>query len=508
MKHIKLPVFIPPFLILILSAVYSFSNPESFLSQTTKINTWILDTFGPLFSVAALCFLIICVVAYISPLGRKRIGGPEAQPLFSRWKWFSVTLCTTIATGILFWGTAEPLYHLHGPPTGMGIEANSPEAITFSMSTMYMHWSFIPYGIYTIASLMFALMYYNQQQPFSLGAMLYPILGHRAQGKLGNIIDAICLYTLVAGMAASLGTGILMLTGGMDRIMGIPYGKFTMGIVASLIVITFIVSAASGLMKGIRILSDLNVKIFIGLAVFVFIFGPTTTILSVGWEGIQEFIIHFFDRSLIGVAGGDHTWAKSWTIFYWANWLAWTPISAMFLGRIAKGYTVREFIHFNLIFPSLFACAWMMIFSGSSLGLDIATEATPMYDVLKEEGGSSKVIFALLEALPLTTIMSIMFLAVAFISFVTAADSNTSVMGGISTNILHNEDGATSPLSIKIIWGSLIGVVAYVMVAFSDNGIEGIKMLSNLGGLPALFLVILIAIGMIKTIIQHDKING
>lgn len=487
---------------------FSLWNTNSFISITTKINGWILETFGELISVSVLFFLSLSIIAYFSPLGKVKIGGENAEPLLTKWRWFSITLCTTIATGILFWGTAEPLFHLHAPLEGLGIETNSNSAIRFSISTMYLHWTFIPYGIYTMAGLAFAWSYYNLKQPFSLGAMIYPAVGKRAIGSVGKVVDAISLFSLIAGMAASLGAGLIILAGGLESLAGIKYSYITLGFMAVLIVGTFIISSVSGLQKGIKTLSDINIKIFIGLAVFIFLFGPTLFILKWGFVGIWEFISTFFSRSLIGLAPEGKQWANSWTVFYWSNWLAWTPITALFLGKIAKGYTVKEFIRINLLYPSLFSIVWMMIFSNTSLYFDTLDVSAPLYSILTSEGGVSKVIFAILGELPLAQITSIVFLIAAFLSYVTAADSNTSAMSGISSN--SNDKNDEPYIWMKIVWGILIGTIAWVMISFSGNGqtsgLDGIKMLSNLGGLPALFLMLVVALGMVKMIWKSYKV--
>ncbi len=483
--------------------IYSIVDTEKFLDVTTLLYNGILDRFGFLFSISALIFLVLCLVVYFSPISKVTIGGKSATPILTKWRWFTITLCTTIATGILFWGTAEPLFHLHAPPASLVIAPNTAEAASFSLSTMYMHWSFIPYGFYTLVGLMFALTYYNLKQPFSLGSLLYPLIGNRVHGRASTIIDIISLFSLVAGMAASLGAGILILSGGLDRIAGIPYNYWTLGLITITIVSVFIISAASGLMKGIRILSDINAKVFIILAVFVFVFGPTIYLIRFGGQAFVEFISNFFQRSLIGVVTPDVEWAKSWTIFNWGNWLAWTPITALFLGRISFGYTVRQFIHFNLIFPALFACLWMMVFSGTVINFDMVGEGSPLYAVLNQEGGSSRVIYAIFDRLPFSIIVSYLFLGVSFLSYVTAADSNTSAMSGISSTGISPESSEPS-VYIKIVWGVIIGAIAWTMVAFSGEGstqgINGIKMLSNIGGFPVLFFVILVAMSMVKLI--------
>ncbi len=494
MRNLKHPVFWPPFLILIASVSYSLIDSEGFIKNASALNSFLLDKFGWLYSISTLGFFGIVVWIYFSPIAKVRIGGKNAKPFLTKWRWFSITLCTTIATGILFWGTSEPLYHLHAPPEGLGIQPNSIESMRFAMSTLFMHWTLIPYGIYTAAGLLFALVYYNLKRPFSLGSMLYPIFGQRVEGNIGKTIDAICLYSLVAGMASSLGTGILTIAGGLNTLYDIESSTLILTIITLVIVATFVLSAISGLMKGIQLLSDWNIKAFIGLAIFVFICGPSLFILKIGVEGIGEFFQTFFQRSLYVGLSPEDNWAESWTIFYWANWLAWAPVSALFLGRLSLGYTVREFIHFNLIFPCIFGAVWMMIFGGTSLHLDYFGVDSPIYAILQNEG-IENVAFAILGDLPFPKIVSFIFLIIIFLSFVTASDSNTSAMSGLSSTGI-SPDSPEPSLLIKIIWGVTIGAISLIMI--TNSGIEGVKMASNLGGFPAMFFMILAAWALVK----------
>jgi glycine betaine transporter len=510
MKSLRPLVFWPPFVVLILVCLFSLIDPEAMIGHISRLNSAMMGEFGWLFSVGALVFFLLCLVVYVSPLGKVRIGGRSSRPVLNRFEWFSITLCTTIATGILFWGTAEPLFHLHAPPPSLGLTPNSREAATFAVSTMYMHWSLIPYGIYTLAGLLFALCYHNLKQPFSLGSLLYPVLGHHVHNSLASFIDALCLFCLVAGMSASLVAGILIISGGLERLAGVPYTTLSMGFVALAIVLTFVTSASSGLLRGIRYLSEINVGIFIVLGVFIFLAGPTLYLLLFGLESLGEYFLHFFERSLLGTITDDVAWAQSWTIFNWTNWLAWTPITALFLGRISVGYTVRQFIHFNLFLPALFACLWIMVFSVTSVYMDFQAPGSPLYGVLNQEGGASRVLFAILERLPLSTITSYVFLGTAFLSYVTAADSNTSAMSGISVSQVDSLDDEP-PFFIKVLWGGMIGVVAWIMVSFAgegrDKGLDGVKILSNLGGFPALILLLFVAAGMIRFLFNHQRLD-
>ena len=487
-------VFWPPFILLLAALTYSLTDHEDFLKTTTQINSFILDKFGWLFSSGTLLMLLSCVVLWIHPISRKKIGGKDARPFLSKWRWFSIVLCTTIATGIIFWGTAEPIFHLSAPPSFSKLPPGSTETGTYALSIMYLHWSFTPYAIYTIPAIMFALAFYNKKKEFSLQSTLFPFTGGKNNKWLGIGIDGICLYALVAGMAASLGAGILTLAGGVKSLAGFE-SPLLLLLITLIIVITFSISAISGLMKGIRILSDINIRIFFILAIFVLFAGPTLSILRQALQGLLLYFQNLPENSISAILYPDDPWPKSWTTFNWANWLAWAPITALFLGRLSYGYTIRQFLLINWVLPSVFGIVWMSIFSGTAIDLH-TIKGVDLVSQLHQSGPES-VIYKIFDHLPFSKIVSIFFLATAFLSYVTAADSNTEAMSGISSTGISPSSPSPSAF-IKIIWGLAIGTVAFVMINMA--GIDGIKMLSNLGGLPALFLVLTINVGLLKAL--------
>ncbi len=485
MKKIRPLVFLPPFLLLLGAVVLNFLDKDAFTISMTNANDGILKVFGKVFAVAPFLMLVTCVAIFFSPFGRVTIGGPDAKPLLSKFRWFAITLCTTIAIGILFWATAEPMFHLSAPPESLGIAPNSAEAATFALDTLLLHWTFTPYAIYAITGLMFAFAYYNMRKPFSLGSPLSPILGKHAEGYTGQVIDSICLFCLVAGMAGSLGAGLLLMSGGIAHMWGINGSPLVWGIIAAIIVGSFTISAITGLMKGIRVLSAINTVFLFALLIFVFIFGPTKHILLDGVSGAVHAVANFVQRNVWTATTSD-VWASQWTIFYWANWFAWAPISVAFLGRISYGHSVRSFLTVNLLLPAVFTGVWMVVFGTSAIHMELFKEANLVHVLNLEVGGGAEgVLYAFLSHFPLAQVLVPVFLIATFLSFVTAADSNTSAMGGLSSTGISPESPEPSVM-IKVVWGAMIGLIAWIMISFAH--IDGIRMLSNLGGLPALFL--------------------
>ena len=495
---IRKRVFIVPLVLLILMIVFSLADSNRFLAYTRNANAWILLHFGWLYSYAALGTLLALIAVYVSPAGGLIIGGKSAKPQLSKRNWFSIALCTTIAAGILFWATAEPLYHFHQPPKGIDVNPGSAKAATFALSTLFLHWTFIPYSIYTLTALMFALSYFNLKQPFQIGSQLTHILGSTHAKKISPIIDSISLFCLVAGMAASIGSGLITLTGGFAAHSSLSITPILTGIITLILTGTFIWSAVSGLNKGIRLLSNINIIGFLILIGWVIYFGPFGEILSKLLPAVSEHIITFLPRSLS--SGIDKPWTETWTIFYWANWMAWTPVTAIFLGRLGKGYSVRTFIRFNLLYPALFSMGWMALFGSYSLHYD-QNSGDALFNLLNDKGPET-VIFGVLNQMPLPVWWGIFYFLLVFISMVTSGDSNISAMSSLSSKgiTVENEE---APYLVKILWGIIIGLTAWIMITLA--GLDGVRMTSNLGGFPALLIIILILAGTVRILIKGRK---
>ena len=508
MGQIRLFVMLVPMLVFLAAAVASLIDLETFLAFARALNTWIVTNFSVAIVWAVFGFVLTCLAVVISPLGKVKIGGPDAEPLLSKWNWFAITLCTTIAIGILFWAMAEPLTHMY-QPGGRDIAPGSEEAQRFALVSLYMHWAVSPYAIYTVAGLTFALSYHNLGKAYSVSGPFGALFGRPIPKPVGSVLDASILMALIMGMAASLGAGMLLLSGGLAEMTGRPNGPFLMAVVAGAIGLLVLISSLSGLMRGIRILSDWNVRFFFAFVAFIFIFGPTQAILVDGGQAIGAYVLDFIPRSLfIGKASQDESWAYDWTIVYFANWLAWAPVTAMFLGRIARGYTVRIYVLMNWVFPSLFAIVWMSVFGVFALETEASTGGA--LSQVMAELGIEAVIFEALKSLPGYTVMIVLLLFLSFISYVTAADSNTEAIAEICRQHAEGESleakvGGASPV-LKITWVGVLVITAWTMVAYS--GVDGVRMLSNVGGLPALFIVVGLQLTLLRFMLQSEKLRA
>lgn len=496
-------LFWVPFVLIFFSTVLGIFFPDVFYSLVSGGKEFILAHFSWLISSTGLFCLLVVGVAYFSRFGTVRIGGKNAKPVLTKWQWFSITLCTTIAVNILFWPIVEPLQDILTPPSHLGLVPNSYNAAKFALSAMYMNWGIIPYAINALPALVFAICFYNVKLPFSLGSILYPVLGKRANGRIGNVVDIVSLYALALGMGTSLGTAALLLSRGLSRfipeVASMPV--LWAGIIATVIVLC-IITSISGVARGIRIVSEVNTKLFFMLILFVFLCGPTVFILDLSVESLGLFLDNFFTNALLTDSFRVDSWPQQWTVFSFSNYMIWAPISALFLGRIARGYTVREFINTNVLLPVTFVyihssvfsstAIWQQLFGGTNLQESITT-------------GIDAAVYILLENLPLSEIVVPVFLLIALISFITAANSTTNAMASLTTKNL-SADNQEAPVFIKVAWSVIIGALAFIMLI--SSGIDGMKTLTYLGGTPITLVILGSVFSLIKLIKTKDALNN
>jgi choline-glycine betaine transporter len=497
---IRWPIFIIPMALIAVTVGINFVSGEAFNALIMAFTDFTLGSFGWLFSVMTTLVVVLIAIAYFSPFGNVRLGGSKAKPIMRQSSYVWIVLCTILAAGILLWACAEPMYHYFAPPTH--IQPESPDAITFMMENIFLEWTFTPMCIYGVPAILFAFCFYNMKRENSVGSMLYPALSDKTSRFLAPAVDVICVFALVIGMAASMGSAVFLIAEGTSSMTGgaVKSEPVTWVIVATVIVAAFVASAIAGIMKGIRMLADFNSRLYIALGVFVLIFGPTFYVLDLTVETFGAYISDFFQMSLfISAADGDG-WAKWWPVFYWCNWLAWMPVTSVFLGRISRGYSVREAIKVIVVVPALISVAWMGLFSGTAINFELAGLGI---NKAMQESGTAAATYAVFENLPIPVITIPAFLLVVLVSFVTGADANTNALGGLCTSGDPGDD-AESPTWLKIVWGATIGVVCVVFVlAFQTT--DALKYESNLAGFAVVFLLVIFCISFIKVMRNPAK---
>ncbi|MCG8615143.1 MAG: BCCT family transporter [Desulfobacterales bacterium] len=486
-------VFWPPFIALLVVVATSLIADEAFLSMAKTAFNWVNNTFGWAFALSTLVFVVSCMILAFSPAGNIRFGGKDAKPEFSTWNWFAMSLCGGIAIGIVFWGAAEPIYHFASPPGSLGMEAFSAESAKWSMTITFLHWTFSPYSLYVVCAIPIGLAFYNHGQPFAVSSGLYFLMGDKCHGWFGKLVDCLCLFSIACGVTVSLGWGLAQVGSGISFLFGIPSSKFLYGICALVIVATYTVSSYTGIKRGIRILSDNNAKIFMAIMIFVFITGPTLFILDLGVESLGAYITDFFNISLWMGAGTGEQWPHWWSLFYWAVWMAYAPIVGLFLARLVRGRTIRQFVAVNLFAPAIFGMIWFSIFGGAAIEMQLS-KTFDLWASISNKGVETTV-FAFLEQFPLSGLVIPVFLITVVISFVTLADSMTTCVAAMSTRGMTAEN-AEAPALLKITWGVVMGLLAFIMISMS--GVDGVKMIGAIAGLPIMILMVALLVSTLK----------
>lgn len=492
-KAIKWKVLLPPWIVVMGVLVLNLSAYDTFTNAMSNLVDWILGNFAWMFNYIALAAILLAVIAYFSPLKNVRIGGRDALPIISYRSYIWIVLCTIMGSGLMMWACAEPVNHIHNPSAGVHAGAMSGDAILWAMENIFLEWTFSPMAIYALPSLLFAFVFYNMKQEFSVGSMFAPLTGKQINVQVKEIIDSICLFCLCMGLSSSLGSGILLIVQGASHVTGgfIQTNLLTYSLCGLAIIICYIVSASSGLKRGITYLSTINAYFYLVIGIFVLLAGPTAYILNLSCEALGAYLSDFFRLSLqTSTAYGDG-WSLWWTQFYWCTWLTWMPISAVFLGKISRGYTVSEVLNVTFLIPSIFSIIWLSLFSGTTIHLEL--NEIDVFEQMQLKGIADAA-FTMLDQLPLKEISGPLFLITAFISYVTCADSNIHAMASLCTNGLTPDD-TESPVSLKLLWGATIGILCIVML--NAFGIDGMKMLADLGGFLSAFLMILFLIAFV-----------
>lgn len=493
------PIAFWPALVAMLAALVLIAvDQQRFVRITTALNATLIDTLSPLFLYAALGLLLLCAIVFVSPLGRVRIGGDDATPIYTPFRWFAVSLTTVIALGILFWAVAEPVVHFHEPPAFSGAEPGTRAAQRFALSTVFVHWTLAPYAIYTVTALTFALGFHNRGYGFSSDALLRPLFGKRLRGAGVDLVDALVLFAVVIGMSAVLSGGLLLIGDGLTVLFGLPVSPLIYALIAALITGVALLSATSGLRGGIQLLARINTAMFVLLALYLLAVGPDAFIVRLGGASLLDYFREFFSRHLmLNEPAGSH-WSGWWTTAFLASWFAWAPLSCLFLGKIARGYTVRQFILVNLLLPSAFGVVWFAIFGGSALYYDIHNHGA-LYQLYHHQGMAA-LPYSLFAYLPGSTALSVFFVFACLISFITATDSNTDAIGGLCTCSVTARE-MHSPFTIKLLWAAIIGAVGWCSATYL--GVDGIKMLANLAGPAGLLIVLGSAGSLIRLLVDH-----
>ncbi|MGL5569698.1 BCCT family transporter, partial [Cetobacterium sp.] len=466
-------IFYITFLIIFVILSIIALDKSSFEKVTTNLLDSIITNFGFLYLIIVLVIALVCLFLCCSSYGNIKLGKDNSKPEYSNLSWFSMLFSAGMGVGLVFFGVAEPMTHYAYPIGGM--ESGTKEAIDFAFKTSFFHWGIHPWAIYSFLALAMAYFQFRKGEKGLLSSLFAPILkGRLYEKKLKNTIDIIAILATITGVATTLGLGALQINSGLNYLFNIPNSILSQIVIITIVTVIFIASALGSLDKGIKILSNINVLISVVLLLMVIILGPTISIFNVFSENLGNYLNNFLKISLKTNSFGDNKWMSTWTIFYWSNWVAWTPFVGTFIARISKGRTIREFIIGVVIIPSIVSFIWFSAFGtlGITLGKEFATVAVE---------NTETALFLVFSQYRFGALMSGIAILLLGSFFITSADSATYVLGMMSS------DGDLNPPSYKkLIWGVTQSLLAIALIF--AGGLNMLKTASIIIAFPLLIL--------------------
>lgn len=459
---------------------------EGVASVADDVLSWIIETFGWMFVLSTAAFLVFAAVLALSRIGRVRLGRDDDRPEFRTASWVAMMFSAGMGIGLMFFAVAEPISHLTAPPAGTeraGTEAAAQQAMALS----YFHWALHPWAVYAVVGLALAYFSFRRGLPTLISSAFHPLLGDRIHGPIGKSIDILAIFATLFGSATSLGLGALQINSGLDFLWGVePADGIAVAIIAVLTG-AFVLSAVSGVHRGIQWLSNGNMVLAILLVLFVLVVGPTVFELETLVESIGGYLTTIVPASFRTGAFGDQEWMSNWTIFYWAWWISWAPFVGTFIARISRGRTVREFVVGVLLVPSGVSFIWFAVFGGAAIDLQLSGAA----DLGAVVGQPEIALFTTLEEFPLSGIASFVVIVLVALFFVSGADAASLVMGMLSTR-----GSLAPPRAVTIMWGISTGAAAAILLL--ANGLSALQQAAIIAAAPFTLVMIGLCVSLFK----------
>jgi BCCT family betaine/carnitine transporter len=450
----------------------------------TDMRVWITSTFDWFFMVAANIVVLFCLGLAVSPLGRVRLGGPDAKPRYGYSGWLAMLFAAGVGIGLMFFGVLEPVTHTLNPPIGID-PSDTAAARAVGMSAAINHWGLHAWAIYAIVGLSLAFFCFNRGMPLTLRSAFFPLIGNRVWGPFGHFIDVTAVLATLFGLAVSLGYGAEQIAGGLNYLFDIPIGNLTKVLLIIAIIGIALVSVVAGLDKGVKRLSEINMIMAATLFLFVLIAGPTMVILATMGNAVVDYI-YYLPKLSNWIGREDTDFLHGWTTFYWAWWISWSPFVGMFIARVSYGRTVREFITWVLIIPTIIGILWMSNFGGAALDQLFTDGYRGVADAVPELA-----LFKMLEQLPFTGFVSTVSVFLIAIFFVTSADSGSLVM-----DIITAGGKMDAPVQQRVFWCVLAGLVAIALML--GGGMASLQALTISIGLPFGVVLLIMCVGLLK----------
>ncbi|MDG6256636.1 MAG: BCCT family transporter [Methanomicrobiaceae archaeon] len=456
------------------------ARPDLLDALSSAIHTAILDHFSWLYLISSFFFLLFAVGLALSKFGTIKLGHDAERPQYSFFGWIAMLFAAGMGIGLLFWGVSEPLIHyLQSPPF---LTPETPAAAEFAMTYAFFHWGIHPWAIYTVVSLSIAYFSFRRGMPALISSCLYPVLGGRIYGPAGNLVDVLAVFATVFGTATSLGFGALQIHSGFTHLYGI---SSAISVTIGLIIIAtalFMASAILGVEKGVQILSKINIILACALLLFLLALGPTPYLFNIFSSTLGGYINNIIDLSLQSYPFAGNEWSREWTVFYWAWWISWSPFVGLFIARISRGRTIREFVLTVLTVPPLFTFLWFSVFGGSALYL----EQMPGVDLAAIAGNDvSFVLFVFLEHYPFSALLSLIAIFLLIVFFITSADSATVVLSSLTSG-----GSMIVPLYKKVFWALALSTVAIILLI--TGGLSALQVMAIMAAFPFMIVMILL----------------
>lgn len=492
-SHINRPVFVVSAGLIALFVAFGAAFPEVASTSFTAVQHSIVEGFGWFYIASVAGFLAFALFLMLSRYGEIKLGPDDAEPDYSYLSWFAMLFSAGMGIGLMFFGVAEPIFHYTAPPVG---EGNTLEAARQAMVITFFHWGLHAWAIYIVVGLALAYFSFRHNLPLTVRSALYPVLGERIHGALGNTVDIFAMFGTMFGVATSLGLGVLQVNAGLEHMFGLPSSVGVQLALIAAITALATVSVVLGLDVGIRRLSELNIVLAILILGFVLVAGPTLFLLRALMQNIGAYLSDVVRLTFRTYAYEPNEWLGNWTLFYWGWWIAWSPFVGMFIARISRGRTIREFVVGVLMVPVLFTFLWMTVFGDTALWMQVEGIA-PIAQVVTDN--MPVALFVLLEALPLSAITSLLATLLIVTFFVTSADSGALVIA-----IIASGGSEEPPVWQRVFWALAAGVVAAVLLV--AGGLKSLQTAAIAGALPFAVIMVLLCYGLLRAL-QNERMH-
>ena len=461
--------------------------PNSFDLITKQLNQWVTDSFSWFYVLSVAIFLIVLIYIAMSDMGKIKLGPDHSQPAYSNMSWFAMLFTAGMGIGLMFFGVAEPVMHYISPPSG---DAETIQAAQQSMRVTFFHWGLHAWAIYTIVGLSLAYFAYRHNLPLKIRSALYPLIGKKIYGPIGDGVDTFATIGTVFGVATTLGFGVTQINSGLNYLFGIEQSSSNQIILIVVVSTMASLSVFLGLDKGIKRLSELNLVLALALLCFVFIVGPSIYLLQTTIQNAGQYISNLFSMTFNLYAYQSNGWIGGWTIMYWAWWISWSPFVGMFIARVSEGRSIREFIVGVLLIPSGFTLIWMGFMGNAALYSILQEANTGLVAAVQRD--SSVALFEFLQTMPLSSVMSMLATLLVMLFFVTSADS-----GALVTDYLTAKS-ENSPIWQRLFWTALMAFLAIVLLL--SGGLGALQSATMLSALPFTLIMLLICWGLLKAL--------